>query len=128
MSVPEVIQTIELQEGDSCFSEVRLDDEDGQPVAAATLTSLTLSLYGPGGDIINNRDEVDVKNTNGGTLDPTSGEFRMDFTSDDSPILDATLAPGDQEVHRALFVAKWGTGKQKSWIVNIAVRQVSRLP
>lgn len=61
---------------------VGLDDDDGLPLAADQVDALYLSLRDKRNDVIvNSRENVQVKNANGGTL--TEGLFEMQFTDDD---------------------------------------------
>lgn len=134
-----VVDTITLLERESCVSRIKLErpsDADPSvlvPVTLDELTDLTLTLYhhvdGTDEDadtIINSRNGVSVKNANGGTFHATNGEFTMHFSSDDNPIV-GSVEPGATEDHEALFIATWGTGGQKVWIVRLRVRSLAHV-
>lgn len=129
MSADAIVDTIDVLELDNCFHQATLRDENGDPVPAASVTAITLTLYnGTPDQVINSRDAVSVLNANGGSLHATSGVFRMDFVSADNPIVDTAVEEFQYEPHYALFVATWGTGKRHSWIVKLRVRQLHRVP
>ncbi|MEO8484160.1 MAG: hypothetical protein ABI634_18255 [Acidobacteriota bacterium] len=133
MTTPGVIDEIELNELDTCRSVVRLDDEDGIPVALADLADIRMSLYnGTPDQIINSRDNVSVKNAAGGSMAATSGQFTMVFSSADSPIVTGADVPavpqGERQTHYAKFTATWGSAKQKSWLIRLRVVSLSHTP
>jgi hypothetical protein len=124
----EVVEEIDVNELDSCFFQGTLNDENGDPVEPDALTDIRLTLYNKTpDDIVNDRDDVSVKNANGGTYSD-GGVFRMDFVSLDSPIVSDELGDGKVEKHYALFAATWGTGKRKSFLVQINVKQMRHVP
>jgi hypothetical protein len=125
----EFAATIVTNELSSCYFEGTLKDEQGVVVPLASLSSITLTLFGKKvDDIINSRDDDDVLNAGGGTYHATSGLFTMTFDGDDSPIITASSKDGKVEDHWAMFDAQWGTGGRLIWLVKIRVRQLRRVP
>ena len=128
MSAP-IVKKIRVDELNSAWFSGVLKDERGVVVPSASLTALLLKLYNRTVDsIINSRNAVSVLNANGGTYHATNGTFEMTFASADNPIVDTTLAEGQTETHDALFVATWGSGGRKAWIVRLIVKQMRRVP
>lgn len=128
MSAP-VVKKIRVDELNSAWFRGVLRDERGTPVLFASLTALTLTLYNRTPDqIINSRNGVSVLNAAGGSYHATNGTFDMTFASDDNPIIDTGLLEAGTETHDALFVATWGSGGRKSWIVRLIVKQMRRVP
>lgn len=86
----------------------KLIDEKQAPVPAATLTSLTLSLYDRiTGTYINSRNLQNVLNANNVTVD-TTGNIVWQIQPGDNIILDDSLLT---ETHIALFEAIWPNGR-----------------
>lgn len=78
-----------------------IKDEADTAVPSADITTLTLTLFKVSNSLIlNSRDDVDIKNVNGGTVD-SSGNLVMTFTPADNAITNGR----SKEVHRAMF--KW---------------------
>lgn len=85
-----------------------LKDEAGNVITAASLTTLTLTLYVLGfpSQIVNSRDAQNVLNANGVTVD-ASGNLVWTMTPADNAIIDVT---NDVETHIALFQWTWNAG------------------
>lgn len=103
-----------------------IKDEDGSAIPAASLTSLTLTLYDlsdPDRAIINSRDGQNVLNANNVTVD-SSGVVTWTMQAADN-----TIQNDDRyaERHKALFVFTWDSGN-KSGIheVEFDVRNVEK--
>lgn len=74
-------------------------DERGKALAAADLTTLTLTLIDKStAQVINSRNAVSVLNANGGTIN-ASGEFEFLLTADDNVIVDTGLDDELEEEH-----------------------------
>lgn len=100
-------------------------DQDDAGLPAASLTTLTLTLYSLHSlAIINSRDHVSVLNANNGTVD-SSGNLAWESQPADNQILDATLAV---EIHRALFEWTWASGtKAGKHEVDLYVRNLNKV-
>lgn len=115
-----------VEQGGTFEYSAVLKDEDGVEVPLASLTSLTLRLTNQAdGEVINDRDDEDVKNVNGGTYHATSGALTMRFSADDNPITEDG-AEKRRETHVAMFTATWATGS-KRWPVLITVDNLDKL-
>lgn len=124
-----LIADIIVNELNPCVISGTLEDQDGAAVALASVSSLVCTLYDKASDtILNSRDAQSILNTNGGTLDATSGAFTLTLDSDDNVIVSTTLPPGNTETHLALIVAEWSGGGYWSGLVRVRVRQVHRAP
>lgn len=90
--------TAKVKEGNSCILRLVLDDE-GDPIPDTAITSARLTLLdATTGDVINNRDYVDVASSIDG-----SGVFTFNLTSDDNVMWnDGTQA---EELHVVVFEA-----------------------
>lgn len=113
-----------IREGVSAILTTTIQDLDGEPLGSADLDTLTLSLYDePTRTIINERDDVDVLNANGGTLD-ADGNFELSLSADDTAVVDdAALL----EWHIALLTWTWTEGADtftgKAAIIHRVVNQ-----
>lgn len=89
----------------------QITDENDAGVPAASLTSLTLTLYPVRAPdmVINGRDGQNVLNTNNVTVD-ASGNGVWDMQPADNQIVDGSQAI---ELHRALFVWTWAGGAKR---------------
>jgi hypothetical protein len=79
-----------------------VEDEEGNPIAGSSLTTLTVTLYNDrDGSAINGRTDTNIKDENGGSVDEDgNGKWKMEEL--DNPIIQDGLA---REDHTALF--KW---------------------
>jgi hypothetical protein len=112
----------------TCLYSAQLTDEAGDAIAAANLSTLTLTLYDQVSKaIINARDDQDVLNANNVTVD-ASGNLQWTLQPDDNPIIGARRA-GLTETHIALFEWTWNAGsKQGRHEVTIEVQQIEKVP
>jgi len=103
------MSTLYVKEGTGAIYTATLEDSAGTAIPLANLTTITLTLYDVvSGDIINSREDQDVKSTNNVTINATSGLLTWTMQAADNPISDTTL---DWEHHRALFEFTFsGTG------------------
>lgn len=117
---------IEVEEGGSKTYHCTLQDDAGDPIPLAAITSLTATLYDVVTDtIINSRDAQDVKNANGGTVDATSGAFALDLLAADNPIKTATST---KEQHKLLLELVLTNGKTRNWQRKVIVTNLHRVP
>lgn len=96
-----------------------LRDETGAPVAKASMTSLTLTLYErTTGAILNSRRNQNVLDANNVTMGVADGLVTWALQPADMAIVSQLTA----EAHVALFVAKWSGGtKERPWQVILPV-------
>lgn len=115
-----------VEQGGTVVYQATLRKPDDTPVQLADLQQLTLRITNQAdGAVINNWDDVDVLNTNGGTFHATSGLFTMTLTGQDHPITEAG-ADYRKEVHVATFEAVWSSGS-KRWAVVGTVENLDKL-
>lgn len=85
-----------------------LKDENGAVVPGSSLTTLTLTLYNvDDGQIINNRNDQNILNANGGSVDGL-GNFTLRLRAADNIILDPSKK---SETHRALIRFTYNAGQ-----------------
>lgn len=97
-------KTFSIKEKETGTYSFTLKDESGAAVAAASLTTATLTLYEPeSGQIVNSRTGQNVLNLNNVTID-ADGKVAWSIQLADVTLLDAARA---SEVHRALFFFSW---------------------
>lgn len=106
-----------------------IKDETGAAIAAASLTTLTLTLFDLNTNtIINSRSAQNCLNANGVTVD-SSGNLvwtGVGGSGGDNQILNASR---NGERHRALFQFTWNTGaKYGTHEFDINVRKVANVP
>lgn len=101
-----------------------IKDEDDVAIAAASLTTLTLTLYNSaGGAIINSRDALDALNANNVAVD-SSGVLTWTMQPADNVI----SAAGEFETHVALFEYTWAAGaKRGSHEVTLIVQDITKI-
>jgi len=88
-----------------------LKDETGAAIGGGVISSLKLTLYNRAdGAIINSRNQQNVLNANGVTIDD-SGNLTWTIEPADNPIIDATLS---YEEHIALFELGWSSDAKKN--------------
>ena len=78
-----------VKAGSSAKLTVVINDESGAPFAKNSIITLTLTLSGAG-EIINDWDQKDVKDANGGLV-TDEGVFTLTFQADDNVIVDETV-------------------------------------
>jgi len=102
-----------------------LKDETGAAVGSGSLSSLKLTLYNKvDGAIINTRNQQNVLNLNGVTID-ASGNLTWTMDPADNPIIDTTLS---YEEHVALFEIGWAAdAKKNNHEVIIRVENVNKI-
>jgi len=119
MSV-QTTQPFHVREGSTSKLTAVIRDENETGIPAASLTTLTLTLYDqltkltlttnydlvPAAAIINSRNRQDVLNTNGCTIDG-SGNLAMTFTPTDNVIVNTGKST---ERHIALFAYTYAAG------------------
>lgn len=101
-----------------------IKDESDVAIAAASLTTLTLTLYNSDdAAVINSRSAQDVLNTNSVTVD-SSGVLAWTVQPADSVI----TGTDEIETHVALFEFTWDSGaKRGSHEVTIKVRDITSI-
>lgn len=100
-----------------------LEDETGTPIAAASLTTLTLTLYDRVTNaIINSRSAQNILDANGVTVD-SSGNLVWTGTPSDAPILNSAR---NSEQHIALFHYTWSAGAKGAY--DAIILEVNRFP
>lgn len=122
------INTFETLEGTTPDYVVTIVDKDDNPVPGSVLDSLTLTVYQEYTEaIVNNRDDQNVLQINGVTVDE-NGRLRWVMTPDDTAILDDKL---HQEPHVAQFEMTYpgvnGT-EASSHEVRILITNLQRTP
>ena len=102
-----------------------LKDETGAAIGGGALSSLKLTLYNRAdGAIINSRNQQNVLNVNGVTVD-ASGILTWTMEPADNPIIDAALS---YEEHIALFELGWSSEtKKNNHEVIIRVENVNKI-
>ena len=102
-----------------------LEDEDGNPIAASAIDSITCTIReSASGDIVNTRDAQDVKNTNNGTIHATSGLFTFAFQQGDTGIINTDVEYGQMEEHLVTFVVVYSTSRKASRNLIIRVKSL----
>lgn len=117
-----------LERTTAVYSAV-IEDDSGNPIPAASLSALTLTLYDvASGSIINSRDDQPVLNANNVTVDG-SGNLAWTLQPVDNVIVGADIRVGGHEYHVALFEGSYAGG-DKSWKheVNIRVKNLGKVP
>jgi len=108
----------------SAIFEADLVDAEGDPVAAASLSTLTLTLFDVGTDtIINARNLQNVLNTNNVTID-ANGHLTFRAGVLDNPFLGS--APALHELHHAVLAATWPSGEGLTYVFEIDVQRTGR--
>lgn len=122
-----IIGTVEINELNSAFVEFDVVDEQGNPVPLAAIATFTIDLFDDRtGAVINNRANLNIKNTNGGTYHATTGHATFTFESNDNPIIGA-WSRGYRETHTARFTLTWGSSGYWSGEVQLKVANLQRV-
>lgn len=116
----------EVNEGVTARYQGVLKDETGAVIPAASLSTLTLTLYRKtSGEIINGRNAQNVLNANGVTVD-VNGNLTWTMTPADNGVTSTTVAA---EMHIALFEWTYNAGnKAGNHEVWINVLQLANVP
>ena len=121
------VSVFEANERSTVIYSCSLKDESGAAIEPASLYAISLTLYSMDSAteaIVNSRNNVDVKNVNGGTIS-SGGVFSYEFTSDDNQILESWR---HEERHRAIFTYEWNAGaRQDNKEVILVVRNKSKV-
>jgi len=96
---------VKVQAGESCNLTGTLKDTDGTAVTPLTLT-LTLFDFSSGA-IVNDRNDQDVKDANGGTV--TDGVYVIELDAADTAVV-GSLAAGEQQDRVARVTYTWDDG------------------
>ena len=117
------------KEGCSSVYEGDLVDVDGTtPIPLSAISTITLTLYNADvrepspttGNIINSRNQQNVKNANDVTIHNTSGHITWNMSGLDNPIIDETKST---EKHIALFEFTYTSGSvQKDGKHKVEIR------
>jgi hypothetical protein len=126
-TVPIDLTDVDIPENTSQRINFTVVDEDGNGIPAASLSTLTVTLYNKRDEaIINSRDGVSILNANGGQVDANGvGSWLME--PDDNPILVTTSRSG-WEHHVVLFEWTWGTGKAGKQPVKLKICDLKHVP
>ncbi len=113
-----------VKERETGIESFSLKDEDGNAIPAGSLTSATLTLHVVHtGAIVNSRNAQNILNANNVTIDGT-GLLAWTIQAADMAITDDSRRV---EVHRALFVFKWGSGREKPYEIDYEIENMSKL-
>lgn len=100
-----------VKEAATAIYAATITDQDGAPLGGLDLFALTLTLYDQKTQaIINDRDEQDVLNVNGVTID-SGGLLTWEITPADN----AFVGTKADEIHVALFRYYWNGGDRAHW-------------
>lgn len=88
-----------------------LTDRNGDAIAPAQVSSLTLTLYLANGTIINSRDAQDILNANGGSL-TDAGVLEIDLGPNDNAIVGTNVR--GKEIHYGLIQVVTTAGDQEN--------------
>ena len=103
-----------------------IQDEDGTAIPAASLDTLTLTLYNLNDSaktIINDRDAQDVLNTNNVTVD-SSGNLIWSVQSLDTII----VGTQERENHRAVFEWTYSSGtKNGKYQIDMEIKNLAKI-
>ena len=105
----------------------QLIDEAGLAITSSRMTAMRMWFFDHLGGIINAREDVDILNANGGSLD-ASGNFALRLSAADNPIVGGgadTIQP-----HTLLIRKVWDAANpQQDWDeIPIRVRNLTRVP
>lgn len=109
--------------------EATITDEDGNPITSAMIDSLVVTIVEVNsGDIVNGRDNQNVLNSNGGTLDDMTGLFSFQVVPDDTAIVNSSTLIGNVEEHLATFSLTWNTNRKIHWTYSILIQNETSVP
>ena len=124
-TVPIDLTDTDIPEESSQRINFTVVDEDGVGIPAASLTSLTVTLYNKRDEaVINSRTDLDILNVNGGIVG-VDGVGSWLMTPDDNPIL---VTNSKWEHHIALFEWAWGSGKKGKQPVKLKIVNLEFVP
>lgn len=84
-----------------------LSDASGDPIAKASILTLTLKLVDATGEtVLNSRNDQDILDANGGTV-AADGTVTLKLAPSDNAFVSTSIDRGDTEVHYALFSWTW---------------------
>lgn len=118
-----VLQKV-LAEGTSQTLTGSLLDQNKAPIAAADLSTMTMTLFDAGtAAIINGRDDTDILGVNGGSV--LAGAWQLDLTPEDMVIL---ASANKTEVHVLLVEWTATNGKKGKAVVILTVDNLTKVP
>lgn len=119
------MQSFTVTEQTSARYTATLTDETGAGVAGSSLDTAILTLFDENtGEFLNNRDQQNVLNANGVTIDENGNLVWLIAPEDVAIITDATR----YEKHRAVFVFTWSGTKQLVHELQMVVTHVETVP
>lgn len=128
-----MVNTFRVKQDTAAIYTATLKDETGAAIPLASLTAITLTLFNADvpepspltANIINGRNEQDVKNTNNVTIHATSGLLTWNMQSADNPIIDERF---NTELHIARFDFFYGSPtKQGAHEVRFRVENLRKV-
>ena len=123
----QTIQPFRVNEKTSARYACVIKDENEVAIPAASLTTLTLTLYDQTSDgIINSRSAQNVLNANGVTVD-SSGNLVWVLDPADNLIVGTTVPQNSYERHVALFTYTYNAGRTGRTEVQIAVLNLNKV-
>lgn len=109
-----------VPEGSSRRYSATLVDFDGNPIQAGQITSILFSLLDARTNaVINNRDRVQVRNANGGTLS-SLGVFSQVFSPSDTVTTDDTPVQPRRAIFQVTFLDGVENHEVIFWVQNLA--------
>ncbi len=99
-----------------------LKDESGTAIALSAISTAKLTLKDAAGNVINSRDDQDIKNTNNVTISTSVGLLTWTVVSADNSNAGTTV-----EQHTATFNITHATTKRVIHTINIMVRPITEL-
>lgn len=113
-----------LKEQETGTYSFTVNDENGAPIPASAMNSVTLTLYVVHtGAVVNGRNAQSVLNANQVTISE-AGAVAWALQVADTAIADSTRK---MEVHRALFVFTWNTSRKKTYEVDFEIENLGKL-
>ncbi len=125
-SAPVYRKAYPIKEKQTGIYSFTMQDEAGNAIPAASLTSLTLTVYSVlSGDIVNSRNGQNVLNANNVTVS-SQGVVTWTQQIADVTILNDALA---EETHRCLFVFAWSSGTPRSFPheIDLVIENLGKL-
>lgn len=125
---PTAIPEFEILEDTTPILTAQLKDFDGTDLSLANLDTITLTLFIPKtGQIVNSRDEQDVKNLNNVTISAT-GLVTWTVQALDTAIL-ISDTDNTREIHRALFeFTRMTTSLRGKKMVDLVIHNLALVP
>lgn len=120
---------IECSESSTPVYTATLLDENSTAIAASAIDEIVMTLIDARtGEVVNSREEQDIKNANDCTIHATSGLFTWNIQIEDTELQASPLIGAQYEEHVASITVRWNSTKQMHRTIALRCYDLASVP